>query len=101
MELRGPTRPDPHRGPYNADAFDVDMKKQRAVCPQRKVSRQSSALHLAHRALDREGLGDEREVWVGEAAAFLSAFQATFTYAGAGLLACLAVTFLRPRVWFG
>lgn len=34
-----------------------------------------------------------------KATAFLSAFQATFYYAGAGLLACLAVTFLRPRLW--
>lgn len=33
MELRGPTRPDPHRGPYNADAFEVDINKQRAICP--------------------------------------------------------------------
>jgi len=34
------------------------------------------------------------------AAAFLSAFQSTFLYAGAGLLACLAVTLVRPRLWF-
>ncbi len=35
-----------------------------------------------------------------EAAAFLSAFQSTFFYAGAGLLICLAITLLRPRLWF-
>jgi hypothetical protein len=27
MELVGPTRPDPHRGPYNADAFSVSSQK--------------------------------------------------------------------------
>ena len=36
---------------------------------------------------------------LNEAAAFLSAFQATFFYAGAGLLGCLGVTLLRPRLW--
>ena len=35
------------------------------------------------------------------AAAFLSAFQSTFLYAGLGLLICLAVTLMRPRLWFG
>lgn len=44
MELQGPTRPDPHKGPYNSDAFDVDMENQRAVCPQSKVSRQWSRI---------------------------------------------------------
>ena len=44
MELQGPTRPDPHKGPYNSDAFDVDMEKQRAVCPQGNVSRQWSRI---------------------------------------------------------
>jgi hypothetical protein len=34
------------------------------------------------------------------AAAFLSAFQSTFLYAGGGLLVCLAVTLVRPRLWF-
>ena len=34
------------------------------------------------------------------AAAFLSAFQSTFLCAGAGLLVCLAVTLVRPRLWF-
>jgi len=33
-------------------------------------------------------------------AAFLSAFQSTFFYAGVGLLVCLGVTLLRPRLWF-
>ena len=27
MELLGPTRPDPHKGPYNADGFVVDVEK--------------------------------------------------------------------------
>lgn len=42
MELLGPTRPDPHKGPYNADAFHVDIEKLRAVCPQGKTSTQCS-----------------------------------------------------------
>jgi transposase len=42
MELLGPTRPDPHKGPYNADAFVVDVEKERAVCPQGKTSTQCS-----------------------------------------------------------
>ncbi|MBT4489461.1 MAG: hypothetical protein HOC72_18105, partial [Rhodospirillaceae bacterium] len=33
-------------------------------------------------------------------AAFLSAFQSTFFYAGTGLLICLAITLARPRLWF-
>jgi MFS family permease len=31
---------------------------------------------------------------------FLAAFQSTFSYAGIGLLLCLAITLLRPRLWF-
>jgi transposase len=42
MELLGPTRPDPHKGPYNADAFHVDIEKLKAVCPQGKTSTQCS-----------------------------------------------------------
>ena len=42
MELMGPTRPDPHKGAYNADAFVVDVENQRAVCPQGKTSTQCS-----------------------------------------------------------
>jgi transposase len=42
IELLGPTRPDPHKGPYNADAFVVDVENQRAVCPQGKTSSQCS-----------------------------------------------------------
>ena len=41
------------------------------------------------------------ETGMDAAAAFLSAFQSTFFYAGAGLLLCLGVTLLRPRLWFG
>jgi len=37
---------------------------------------------------------------LSQGADFLSAFQSTFTYAGAALLLCLAVTLLRPRLWF-
>jgi transposase len=44
MELLGPTRPDPHKGPYNADAFDVDIEKRQAVCPQNKLSTQWSRI---------------------------------------------------------
>src|SRR6266508_2387170 len=42
MELLGPTRPDPHKGPYNADAFQVDSEKLKAICPQGKTSTQCS-----------------------------------------------------------
>jgi len=42
MELYGPTRPDPHKGTYNAEAFIVDIENQRAVCPQGKTSSQCS-----------------------------------------------------------
>ena len=44
MELLGPTRPDPHKGPYNADAFVVDVENERAVCPQGKTSTQCSQI---------------------------------------------------------
>ncbi len=44
MELLGPTRPDPHKGPYNADAFSVDIEKRQAVCPQGKLSAQWSRI---------------------------------------------------------
>ena len=44
MELRGPTRPDPHRGPYNADAFEVEINKQRAIYPQGNCSTQWSRI---------------------------------------------------------
>jgi len=42
MELLGPARPDPHKGPYNADGFVVDVENKRAVCPQGKTSTQCS-----------------------------------------------------------
>jgi transposase len=44
MELLGPTRPDPHKGPYNADAFHVDIDKRQAVCPQGHLSTQWSRI---------------------------------------------------------
>jgi len=44
MELLGPTRPDPHKGPYNADGFVVDVESKRAVCPQGKTSTQCSCI---------------------------------------------------------
>ena len=44
MELLGPTRPDPHKGPYNADGFIVDVENKRAVCPQGKTSTQCSRI---------------------------------------------------------
>lgn len=44
MELLGPTRPDPHKGPYNADGFHVDIDKLQAVCPQGKTSTQCSRI---------------------------------------------------------
>lgn len=48
MELLGPTRPDPHKGPYNADGFVVDVANQRAVCPQGKTSTQCSLISDSH-----------------------------------------------------
>jgi transposase len=44
IELLGPTRPDPHKGPYNTDAFHVDVEKRQAVCPQGKLSTQCSRI---------------------------------------------------------
>lgn len=44
VELLGPTRPDPHPGPYNADAFSVDIEKQQAICPQGNLSTQWSRI---------------------------------------------------------
>lgn len=44
MELLGPTRPDPHPGPYNADAFSVDIEKRWAICPQGNRSTQWSRI---------------------------------------------------------
>jgi len=48
MELLGPTRPDPHKGPYNADAFAVDIEKRQAVCPQGHLSTQWSQIQDAY-----------------------------------------------------
>jgi len=48
MELLGPTRPDPHKGPYNADAFHVDIDKRQAVCPQGNLSTQCSHIKDAY-----------------------------------------------------
>jgi hypothetical protein len=47
MELLGPTRPDPHKGPYNADHFHVDIEKRQAICPQGKTSTQCSHIQDA------------------------------------------------------
>ncbi len=44
IELLGPTRPDPHKGAYNSDAFHVDIDKRQAVCPQGKLSTQCSRI---------------------------------------------------------
>ena len=44
MELLGPTRPDPHKGAYNTDAFHVDIDKRQAICPQGKLSTQCSRI---------------------------------------------------------
>ncbi|MDA1099551.1 MAG: MFS transporter [Proteobacteria bacterium] len=56
----------------------------------------ATCLSLTYASLNRGALAG------GQAAfeAFLSAFQSTFIYAGVGLLLCLAVTLLRPRLWF-
>ncbi len=48
MALLGPTRPDPHKGPYNADAFHVDIDKRQAVCPQGNTSTQCSHIKDAY-----------------------------------------------------
>jgi transposase len=44
LELLGPTRPDPHKGAYNSDAFHVDVDKRQAVCPEGKLSTQCSRI---------------------------------------------------------
>ncbi len=44
IELLGPTRPNPHKGPYNTDAFQVDVDKRQAICPQGKLSTQCSRI---------------------------------------------------------
>lgn len=44
IELLGPTRPDPHKGAYNSDAFHVDVDQRQAVCPQGKLSTQCSRI---------------------------------------------------------
>ena len=44
IELLGPTRPDPHKGAYNSDAFHVDVEKRQAVCPQGNLSSQCSRI---------------------------------------------------------
>ena len=44
IKLLGPTRPDPHKGPYNSDAFQVDVDKRQAVCPQGNLSSQCSRI---------------------------------------------------------
>lgn len=44
IELLGPTRPDPHPGPYNADAFVVDIETKRAICPLGNPSTQWSRI---------------------------------------------------------
>src|SRR3989304_1330254 len=48
MALLGPVRPDPHKGPYNADAFHVDIDKRQAVCPQGNTSTQCSHIKDAY-----------------------------------------------------
>src|SRR4029453_14203191 len=40
----GPTRPDPHPGPYNSDAFFVDLEQREAICPQGNKSTQWSRI---------------------------------------------------------
>jgi transposase len=52
MELIGPTRPDPHKGEYNVEAFVVDVENQRAVCPQGKTTTQCS--HIKDRYMETE-----------------------------------------------
>ncbi len=44
IELLGPTRPDPHKGAYNSNAFHVDIDKRQAVCPQGNLSSQCSRI---------------------------------------------------------
>ena len=44
IELLGPTRPNPHKGPYNTDAFQVDVDKRQAICPQGNLSSQCSRI---------------------------------------------------------
>lgn len=48
MELLGPTRPNPHKGPYNVDAFHVDVDQRQAICPQGNLSTQCSRINDRH-----------------------------------------------------
>jgi len=48
MELLGPTRPNPHKGPYNVDAFHVDIGERQAICPQGNLSTQCSRINDRH-----------------------------------------------------
>src|SRR4029453_3046638 len=61
MELLGPTRPDPHKGPYNADAFHVDIEKRQAVCPQGNLSTQCSRIRDSYMGTEyyRSGWGSQ------------------------------------------
>lgn len=44
IELLGPARPDPNKGPYNVDGFQVDVNNRQAICPQGHRSTQCSRL---------------------------------------------------------
>ena len=52
IELLGPTRPDPHPGPYNADAFVVEIEKKQAICPQGNLSSQWSCIRDAYKGTE-------------------------------------------------
>ena len=56
MELLGPTRPDPHKGPYNADGFVVDVDHQRAVCPRERPALNAATSKTATWELCTTGL---------------------------------------------
>ena len=53
IELLGPTRPNPHKGTYNTDAFQVDVDKRQAICPQGKLSTQCSRIKDSYLGTER------------------------------------------------
>ena len=46
MELLGPTRPDPHKGPYNTDAFKVESRSVRPFVLREKPARSRAGFEI-------------------------------------------------------
>jgi len=81
IELLGPTRPDPHPGPYNTDAFSVDIENKQAVCPQGNVSTQWSRIRDSY-----QGTEYYRIEWAGQCDSCVIQRQCTRSRNGRRLL---------------